>query len=363
MGQIFWALAYDIEDREAVEMCADKFHANCYSYSGAVISMHYLLKKKPYRVMWLGDAMLDGYNLNEVSREEDLLGISITYNKDYYIENNPEWENQKYREKIEFIEENHSTWKEISVWDEAISELETQGRSTVNYEGYLINHTLKEAVDLANYFEQSKSHFLNKGRKSEIIAIDLIPVLTDMGSGSEMAYADGVPTNATENLASRWTGDLLEIVEALPEGYSMINCCFADVWKRAEYCRNTFGLNEDGLIIANKNGDLFEAVNFNLLGKRGVKNHIKVEIEKTDRGKKIKCIPVPFYAEHAQACVDNRESAEFDEGVDVGIKIGIDIGKEIAKNLLTMACDISKGAGLSTSEVEKFRSSIFKHSI
>ena len=110
MGQMFCSIAYDIDSREAVSMCADKFHANCYSYSGNVISMHYTLKKKPYRVMWLGDRVLDGNYLNKVIQDIDLLGISVVFDKEDYVLNNSDWESGKYRQKIEFIEKNHSTW-------------------------------------------------------------------------------------------------------------------------------------------------------------------------------------------------------------------------------------------------------------
>ena len=52
MGQIFHACAYDIETKTCCVYDADKFHANCYSNCGTVFSMHYLLRQKPYRIMW-----------------------------------------------------------------------------------------------------------------------------------------------------------------------------------------------------------------------------------------------------------------------------------------------------------------------
>jgi hypothetical protein len=54
MGQIFYATAYDIDAKTCCVMDADKFHANCYAHSDAVCSVHYLLRQKPYRVMWGG---------------------------------------------------------------------------------------------------------------------------------------------------------------------------------------------------------------------------------------------------------------------------------------------------------------------
>ena len=291
---MFRAVAYDVDSREAASIFAGKFNENCYSDSEAVISMHYLLKKKPYRIRWLGNEMLIGFNLSQVTREEDLLGISVAFDKDDYVRNNPDWENQDYREKIDFIEENHSTWERLSPCEEAVNELRGQERKTVKYEGYLINHTRKEAIDLKNYFDQSKTLVWVDGEVKVLVVVDPIPVLTDEWGGSQMIFFEGVPTEATDKLAGTRVGDLFEIVEVLPEGYRVINCCFADVWGKAAYCRDTFGINEDGLILANKNGDLFKAVRPNIYGNRGASVYMKVETEENDRGIKIKYIPIPI---------------------------------------------------------------------
>jgi hypothetical protein len=55
MGQIFHACAYDIDKKKCCVYDADKFHANCYSFSAEVHAMHYLLRKKAYRIMWGGN--------------------------------------------------------------------------------------------------------------------------------------------------------------------------------------------------------------------------------------------------------------------------------------------------------------------
>ena len=41
MGQIFHACVYDIENRACNVIYADKFHANCHTFSGAVAATHY----------------------------------------------------------------------------------------------------------------------------------------------------------------------------------------------------------------------------------------------------------------------------------------------------------------------------------
>ena len=116
MGQIFNACAYDIETKICCVLDADKFHANCYSYSGAVGSLHYLLRQKPYRIMWGGGYVALDDNIANFSRTEDLLGIS-TY-KDYedFKYNNDELENKSYYDKVKYIGENSNLWTRINVW-------------------------------------------------------------------------------------------------------------------------------------------------------------------------------------------------------------------------------------------------------
>ena len=69
MGQIFYSCAYDIENRTRCVYEADKFHANCYSMCGSVFSIHYLLRQKPYRIMWGGYNAIGGKELSKFSRE------------------------------------------------------------------------------------------------------------------------------------------------------------------------------------------------------------------------------------------------------------------------------------------------------
>ena len=48
------------------------FHANCYSSCGTVLSMHYLLRQKAYRIMWGG-----GY-VFLWDRLKELLNVKVT---------------------------------------------------------------------------------------------------------------------------------------------------------------------------------------------------------------------------------------------------------------------------------------------
>ena len=68
MGQIYSACIYDIEERTACVMDADKFHANCYSYCGAVAVTHYLLRNKPHNdLLNIRSVPYNGYLINHTS--------------------------------------------------------------------------------------------------------------------------------------------------------------------------------------------------------------------------------------------------------------------------------------------------------
>jgi hypothetical protein len=220
MGQIFNAYAYDTETKTCCVIDADKFHANCYAHSGTVLSIHYLLRQKPYNVMWGGGYVVIDDNLADFSRTEDLLGISTYVGYEIFEMNNSDLQSKSYYDKIKFIDNNSKLWKRI----------------------------------------------------------DVVPVLTETGGGTQMALLEGISADSTEELAGEWSGDLLQIVDELPEDYKLINCCFAGVWRRAEYCYHTFGVNEDGYILKDSNGKLFEAAKLNFLGQRGYLNYIKVEL-------------------------------------------------------------------------------------
>ena len=241
MGQIFHACAYDIETKTRCIIDADKFHANCYAHSGTVLSMHYLLRQKPYHVMWKGDYAID---------------------------------------KVKFIENNVKRWKSIDVMDEAIDYFDWSNTHSVQYSGYLLNHTKKQAINLADYHRLSK--FIHKTDME--MAIDLVPVLTETGGGTQMALYDGVSDDSTEELAGQWCGDLLQIMNESPEDYQIVRCCFAEIWSRVKYCYLTFGVNKADYLLKNSNGELFKSATLNLLhGKRMDMKYIKVERNKDNK--------------------------------------------------------------------------------
>ena len=279
MGQIYHACIYDTNEMTAYVMDADKFHANCYSFSGTVAVTHYLLRQKPHNVMWGGGYVVLDDALADITDEKILLGISTYENYEAFERNNESLSSKSYYDRVKFIDENNKTWIRISVWEEALKYFDIVNAQTVPYTGYLINHSKKLAVDLADY--QAKAVFLSELSSGTEACIDPIPVLTETSGspytgGAQMAYLNGVSAESTPEIASSWQGDLLQIVDSLPAGYHVITCCFADVWARADYCYRKFGTTDEGLV---KDGNgLYEATFMNIAGKRSEPCHIKVEL-------------------------------------------------------------------------------------
>jgi len=275
MGEIFFACAYDVEAKTCCTVYADKFHANCYSFSNAVISMHYLLRQAPYHVLWGGDGIVEDFS--DISSKELLLGLSTYLGKGYFSLNSSNLKNEEAHDKVKFIDENHKLWKHIHVEDEAVEYFDYENTNSVKYTDYLVNHTKKLAIDLADYYEKSRSFRSDQGIIQEM-AMDPVPVLTETGGGSYSVFMEGITADTTEKLACTWRGDLLQITDAPPDGYELIHCCFAEVKERAFFSYQTFGVNKDGLLLNDNNGTLFSGVRLDLFfGKRGLPCHIKAE--------------------------------------------------------------------------------------
>jgi len=277
MGVIFFACAYDIEAKIRSVYDADKFHANCYAHSGAVFSMHYLLRQKPYRIMWGGLDVVEEDNIQDFSKTEDLLGISTYVNFEDFVMNYENIEKEDYYEKIKdkvkFVNENYNLWEDINVEDEALAYFDWDTNHSVKYSGFLINHTKKLAVDLADY--HSKSKFI---LENIVTAIDPIPVLTETGGGSRLAFLKGVTYDSTENLSETWCGDLLQIVDELPSDYKLIDCCFASLAEKTKYCYRIFGVDKDDFVVLDKNGNRLKVVSLDIFfDDRVAEFHVKAE--------------------------------------------------------------------------------------
>ena len=83
------------------------------------------------------------------------------------------------------------------------------------------------------------------GKDDKKFVIDPVPVLTETGGGTKMVLIEGISNETTENLAGTWSGDLLQIVDVLPENFEIINFCIAELWSKARYCHLFYGMNEE----------------------------------------------------------------------------------------------------------------------
>lgn len=286
MGQIFQATVYNVEDRTCFVADADKFHANCYSFSGIVCAVHYLLRKSAYHVMWCGGYIVLNDAIKDFLSEEQLLGISITEDLKSFQNYDEDLADKVYYDKIKFIDENSKSWTRMDVWSDARKYFDFENSEREKYNGYLVNHTKKQAINLKDYYDKSVS--LTK--ENEEYSIDLIPPLTETGGGTLMALFDGCSADVTEHLVGTWCGDLLQIVEELPENYEEISCCFASVWEKADYCKREFGLDDEQFILKNDNKERFECVRLSLNMDRGSVCNIQCKIDE-DR---IRYKPIPI---------------------------------------------------------------------
>jgi hypothetical protein len=239
--------------------------------------------------MWGGHYVIDCKELSRFSKTEDLLGLS-TYLKFKESDlTDPEY--NECLDKVRFIYDKSKCWKKLNVWDDAKKYFEIAINHCVKYENFLVNHTQKLAIDLADYFNQSRA----LTQSGEGYAIDPIPVLTETGDGTQMAFFDGIADETTEQLAGGWCGDLLQIVDKLPDGYSLINCCFTELHGKLNYCYGVFGFNKHGFLLKNDKEDLFKAVLLNFHGKRGP--IIQFEVKETKDS--VRFIPKPYPAKVA----------------------------------------------------------------
>jgi len=223
--------------------------------------------------MWGGYYAAIAKEISKFSKEEDLLGLSTYLEFKESDLTDPEY--KECLDKVRFIRDNSKSWKKLDVWDEAEKYFEINITQCVKYENFLVNHTRKLAIDLADYYHQS----IATTQKGEDYAVDPIPVLTETGGGSEMLFFDGIAEETTEQLKGGWCGDLLQIVDRLPDGYSLINCCFTEVLGKRYYCYYEFGLNKEGYLLKDNKGNLFKALMLSLSGKRGPVNTFNVKEE------------------------------------------------------------------------------------
>jgi hypothetical protein len=238
--------------------------------------------------MWGGYYVVDEYFLAQELSKSLLLGISTYINRED-IEINHDGnlrDDKEYRKNVKFILKNAALWHKTNVLSEAIDFFNYDKTRSVRYKGFLVNHTQKQEVHLGDYYKKSVS-ILGNGHSR--YAIDAIPALTETGGGVEMALFDGMTFATTEELRAEWCGDLLQIVDALPDGYERLDCCFAGAWARARYCYKKYGVDEEGFVLEQK-GKRFLGCDMELSGKRGDESFMRVDI--VDGTAKFDAIPI-----------------------------------------------------------------------
>jgi hypothetical protein len=132
------------------------------------------------------------------------------------------------------------------------------------------------AVNLGDYFARS----MFRMKKGELAVVDSIPGLTETGGGTQMAFYEGISADSTERLSCTWCGDLLQIVDQPPDGYELIDCCFAEIWQRAKFCHFMFGTDASNYILGDWHGKRYECAVLDFRGTRGQTRYVRVELTK-----------------------------------------------------------------------------------
>jgi len=261
-SQAFCAVAFDFETNECCTVFAGEFYDTCCSYNNYIVPIHYLLRKKTYRLMWCGNYLYQDYDfLKTVNNETLLLALSTAYGDDFDI-NNYDEEGREFIEscidKYHFIRDNYNTWNRINVSAEALEYFDYKNTKTVKYDGFLVNHFKKQAINLKEYFDKSK--YYKNGR---LAVVDIIPVLTESGGGTACIQKHWLLADTTEDMACKWFGDMLQIVDECPNDYEIIQCCFAPCVEKATYCYINYGADEDGFVYKNENKELLRIFTIN----------------------------------------------------------------------------------------------------
>jgi len=233
MGQYFQPTAYDIETKTCCTINGYRFFSTCYNDSKEVRAMHYLLRQKPYRIMWCGDDVLSEHELQSFSTKEDLLALSA-FRDDFewleeYEKDNKVYRNKEHFDKLKQIKSYSEEWTRLDdkdISNKALKYFDFENTKSVHYSDYLINHTKKLAIDLRLYWENSVVTFCGLRR---LVCIDLLPVLTEPTGSPVMFGFRGMTSETTKSLISTWPGDLLQIVDEVPQEYEQINCCFVNL--------------------------------------------------------------------------------------------------------------------------------------
>jgi len=95
-----------------------------------------------------------------------------------------------------------------------------------------------------------------------------------------MALFEGMTPETTESLGGSWCGDLLQIVDELPQNFNLINCCFINLARRGWYIYDKYGTDDQNYLVKDKNNNRLVGHEINIIGKRAELVHLKVEKNK-----------------------------------------------------------------------------------
>jgi hypothetical protein len=170
--------------------------------------------------MWGGEHVTLDRNITYFKRRSDLEGISTFTRPDVFDSEDVYTQDKIYCDKVAFVKNNYESWRRLDAREDALR--------TIQYTGFLVNHTKRFAVDLEKYYEDSSFRKMVQGVEIQT-TVDAIAVLTDTGGGVGMLSGECDAIDTLEHFAGQWCGDLLQITSEIPVSYAYIRFCFAEV--------------------------------------------------------------------------------------------------------------------------------------
>jgi hypothetical protein len=226
---------------------------------------HHVLCEKPYRVAYVGyEAIYENEKEIEDGGDETKKLFTVMHNA-YLCEDNAEEYMRNLRDGDSALATTAAKLLSMRRFRGATKELYKE-------RGYIVNHTKKVAIDLADYYKGSEI-----GKEA---VIDPLPILTGTGCGAQMVFFDGASANTTYELFNAWCWDILQITSALPAGYDIIPCYFAPMYVDIlgdAYKRN--GCDENGYLLNDKK-KAYSVIMFTV---RGDAYRCSVSVEKLEK--------------------------------------------------------------------------------
>jgi hypothetical protein len=237
---------------------------------------HHYLREKPYHVAYVGAEALESWRYGDSDEEEQRLRLfTCMYNAFRIGSSAPAPE-----EYLKELSESDPVLSETAKLLLSCRHLDKPARAVFRYDGYLVNHTKKVAIDLADYH-----------RRAMLPCVDPLPILTETGNGALMLFYDGATIDTTHELIGQWCWDVLQICDNLPTDYEVIPCCFSPLDSGIVHdVHRKNGCDEQGYVL-DDNGERYRVIRFTLRG-RAVACFVKAEESVTDDGRR--CVEYTF---------------------------------------------------------------------